>query len=149
RCLRSRQRHSTGSRAKRISNQHSNPLFQASSPRPAAPTWSARRCPPTGAPTRACRTPFKVVALGEVPDGTRVTLAAGNEENCFAEMKNPVAYMNSQVAKFNDLRFIGRSGRGKFLNLSITIETYPPQIAVYSKAIKVTVDGPREPRSKI
>uniref|UniRef100_A0A1I8IS99 Runt domain-containing protein n=1 Tax=Macrostomum lignano TaxID=282301 RepID=A0A1I8IS99_9PLAT len=93
--------------------------------------------------------PFKVVALGEVPDGTRVTLAAGNEENCFAEMKNPVAYMNSQVAKFNDLRFIGRSGRGKFLNLSITIETYPPQIAVYSKAIKVTVDGPREPRSKI
>uniref|UniRef100_A0A1I8JN81 Runt domain-containing protein n=1 Tax=Macrostomum lignano TaxID=282301 RepID=A0A1I8JN81_9PLAT len=97
--------------------------------------------------------PFKVVALGEVPDGTRVTLAAGNEENCFAEMKNPVAYMNSQVAKFNDLRFIGaqwqRLKSGKFLNLSITIETYPPQIAVYSKAIKVTVDGPREPRSKI
>ena len=24
----------------------------------------------------------------------------------------------------------------------------PPQVATYSKAIKVTVDGPREPRSK-
>lgn len=26
--------------------------------------------------------------------------------------------------------------------------THPPQIALYQKAIKVTVDGPRDPRSK-
>lgn len=29
------------------------------------------------------------------------------------------------------------------------ISTNPIQIATYSKAIKVTVDGPREPRSKV
>ncbi|KAI5642061.1 runt domain-containing protein [Phthorimaea operculella] len=28
------------------------------------------------------------------------------------------------------------------------VETTPPQVATYLKAIKVTVDGPREPRSK-
>lgn len=32
--------------------------------------------------------------------------------------------------------------------MSIIVSTTPPQIATYSKAIKVTVDGPREPRSK-
>ena len=30
----------------------------------------------------------------------------------------------------------------------ITVGTTPPQVATYNKAIKVTVDGPREPRSK-
>jgi hypothetical protein len=28
------------------------------------------------------------------------------------------------------------------------VSSSPPQMATYSKAIKVTVDGPREPRSK-
>lgn len=37
---------------------------------------------------------------------------------------------------------------GKSFNLTITLSTCPPQIAVYYKCIKVTVDGPREPRSK-
>ncbi len=37
---------------------------------------------------------------------------------------------------------------GKSFNLTIIVETNPPQIATYMKAIKVTVDGPREPRSK-
>lgn len=91
---------------------------------------------------------FKVVALGEVKDGTKVTITAGNDENFCAELRNAVAYMKSQVAKFNDLRFVGRSGRGKSFNLTITVATNPPQVATYQKAIKVTVDGPREPRSK-
>ena len=56
---------------------------------------------------------FKVVALGEVKDGTKVTIHAGNDENFHAELRNNTAYMKSQVAKFNDLRFVGRSGRGK------------------------------------
>nr|CAH7746680.1 unnamed protein product [Callosobruchus chinensis] len=56
--------------------------------------------------------------------------------------------MKNQVAKFNDLRFVGRSGRGKSFSITITIATNPPQVATYNKAIKVTVDGPREPRSK-
>lgn len=56
---------------------------------------------------------FKVVALGEVGDGTLVTVRAGNDENCCAELRNSTALMKNQVAKFNDLRFVGRSGRGK------------------------------------
>lgn len=57
---------------------------------------------------------FKVVALGEVMDGTLVTIRAGNDENYCAELRNCTAVMKNQVAKFNDLRFVGRSGRGKF-----------------------------------
>ncbi|XP_023318082.1 protein lozenge-like [Trichogramma pretiosum] len=91
---------------------------------------------------------FKVVALGEIGDGTVVTIRAGNDENCCAELRNATALMKNQVAKFNDLRFVGRSGRGKSFSITITVSTTPPQVATYTRAIKVTVDGPREPRSK-
>ncbi|XP_060522188.1 runt-related transcription factor 2-like [Cylas formicarius] len=91
---------------------------------------------------------FKVVALGDVGDGTVVTVRAGNDENYCAELRNATAIMKNQVAKFNDLRFVGRSGRGKSFTLTIIVSTSPPQVATLSKAIKVTVDGPREPRSK-
>lgn len=89
---------------------------------------------------------FKVVALSEIPDGTIVTVRAGNDENYCGDIRNPTAHMKNQVAKFNDLRFIGRSGRGKSFSLTITVATSPPIVATYNKAIKVTVDGPREPR---
>ena len=56
----------------------------------------------------------KVIALGDVTDGTIVTLRAGNDENYCAELRNCTAVMKNQVAKFNDLRFVGRSGRGEF-----------------------------------
>ncbi|XP_055524045.1 segmentation protein Runt isoform X1 [Wyeomyia smithii] len=94
---------------------------------------------------------FKVVALGDVGDGTMVTVMAGNDDNFCGELRNSTAIMKNQVAKFNDLRFVGRSGRGKCksFTLTIVISTVPIQIATYTKAIKVTVDGPREPRSKI
>ncbi|KAJ8686707.1 hypothetical protein QAD02_022501 [Eretmocerus hayati] len=91
---------------------------------------------------------FKVVALDEVSDGTLVTISAGNDENFCGELRNCTALMKNQVAKFNDLRFVGRSGRGKSFSLTIQISSIPFQIATYTKAIKVTVDGPREPRSK-
>uniref|UniRef100_A0A672P609 Runt-related transcription factor n=1 Tax=Sinocyclocheilus grahami TaxID=75366 RepID=A0A672P609_SINGR len=35
---------------------------------------------------------------------------------------------------------------GKSFSLTITVFTNPPQVATYHRAIKVTVDGPREPR---
>ncbi|XP_034078030.1 runt-related transcription factor 3 isoform X1 [Gymnodraco acuticeps] len=89
---------------------------------------------------------FKIVALGDVPDGTLVTVMAGNDENFSAELRNASAAMKNQVARFNDLRFVGRSGRGKSFTLTITVFTGPPQVATYHRAIKVTVDGPREPR---
>ncbi|KAF7496230.1 Runt-related transcription factor 2 [Sarcoptes scabiei] len=91
---------------------------------------------------------FRVIALSEVSDGTLVTVKAGNDENWCGELRNSSAIFKNQVAKFNDLRFVGRSGRGKSFSLTITLATNPPQIATYYKAIKVTVDGPREPRSK-
>ncbi|XP_043927489.1 runt-related transcription factor 1 [Protopterus annectens] len=89
---------------------------------------------------------FKVVSLGDVPDGTLVTVMAGNDENYSAELRNATAAMKNQVARFNDLRFVGRSGRGKSFTLTITVFTNPPQVATYHRAIKITVDGPREPR---
>lgn len=35
---------------------------------------------------------------------------------------------------------------GKSFTLTITVFTNPPQVATYQRAIKITVDGPREPR---
>ncbi|KAK3923184.1 Runt-related transcription factor 1 [Frankliniella fusca] len=57
---------------------------------------------------------FKVLALGDVLDGTVVTVRAGNDENYCAELRNCTSVMKNQVAKFNDLRFVGRSGRGEW-----------------------------------
>ncbi|CAL1547488.1 unnamed protein product [Lymnaea stagnalis] len=57
--------------------------------------------------------PFKVVAIGDVKDGTKVCITAGNDENLCSELRNNTTSMKKQVATFNDLRFVGRSGRGK------------------------------------
>lgn len=69
-----------------------------------------------------------MVALGDVPDGTLVTVMAGNDENYSAELRNATAAMKNQVARFNDLRFVGRSGRGmKFfivLKSNISLKKY-------------------------
>ncbi|KAE8572976.1 protein lozenge [Halyomorpha halys] len=123
--------------------EHPNELVRTGSPYflcSVLPThWRSNKTLPVG---------FKVVALGEVMDGTLVTVKAGNDENFCAELRNFTAVMKNRVAKFNDLRFVGRSGRGKSFTLTITVGSSPPQIATYTKAIKVTVDGPREPRSK-
>ncbi|KAL1233661.1 Runt-related transcription factor [Trichinella spiralis] len=89
---------------------------------------------------------FTVIALGEIKDGTKVSVKAGNEENFCAELRNSTAIMTNQVARFNDLRFLGKSGRGKMFTLTITVHTWPPQVTTYSKAIKITVDGPRGSR---
>ena len=56
--------------------------------------------------------PFKVLSLSDVPDGTKVVLTAGNDENVSAELRNATTTFKNQVARFNDLRFVGRSGRG-------------------------------------
>ncbi|XP_064104389.1 segmentation protein Runt-like, partial [Macrobrachium nipponense] len=116
--------------------------------RTGAPNVVCSVLPPHWRSNKTLPSAFRVVALGAVQDGTVVTIRAGNDENCCAEIRNNSAVMKNQVAKFNDLRFVGRSGRGKSFLLTITISTTPPQVATYTKAIKVTVDGPREPRSK-
>lgn len=96
------------------------------SPFPSAP-WKNPQCsamnPPSPSSPFACPllpcsvaslSPCpQVVALGDVPDGTVVTVMAGNDENYSAELRNASAVMKNQVARFNDLRFVGRSGRGE------------------------------------
>ena len=54
-----------------------------------------------------------MVALCDIEDGTLVTLNAGNDDNYGSELRNNSALMRDGVAKFNDLRFVGRSGRGE------------------------------------
>lgn len=65
--------------------------------------WHSNKTLPNG---------FRVVILGGAEDGTLVTVRAGNDENMSSDLRNSVAQVKNNVAKFNDLRFIGRSGRG-------------------------------------
>ncbi|CAD5207541.1 unnamed protein product [Bursaphelenchus okinawaensis] len=92
--------------------------------------------------------PFTVLILYPVPDGTKVTVTAGNEENCCPDIKNNVAEVTQQMARFTDLRFVGKSGRGKNFNLTITIHGHPlKHVVTVNNIIKVTVDGPRDSRN--
>lgn len=88
--------------------EHPNELVRTGSPCfvcSALPThWRSNKTLPVA---------FKVVCLGEVADGTVVSIRAGNDENYSGELRNATAVMKNQVAKFNDLRFVGRSGRGE------------------------------------
>lgn len=83
--------------------------------RTGSPLFVCTVLPPHWRSNKTLPVAFKVVALGDVGDGTVVTVRAGNDENYCAELRNSTAVMKNQVAKFNDLRFVGRSGRGKYL----------------------------------
>ncbi|KAF8773263.1 Runt-related transcription factor 2-like protein [Argiope bruennichi] len=102
-----------------------------------------RTSPPTGGPTDP-PVAFKVVILGEVVDGTQDHQGPGIR-GIIRRMRKFGAVVKNQIAKFNDLRFVGRSGRGKSFTLVITVSSNPPQVATYNKAIKITVDEQREP----
>ncbi|XP_065185268.1 runt-related transcription factor 3-like [Sycon ciliatum] len=92
---------------------------------------------------------FKVVLRSETPDGVEVTLKAGNDENPGPELRNNIAVIQNNQARFHDLRFVGRSGRGKKFTITIIVGTKPVvQVGTIRDAIKITVDGPREPRRK-
>lgn len=115
-----------------------------------SPNFQCTQLPAHWRKNKSLPAPFKIVAMDpiSVPDGTQVTVFAGNDEEFSAELRNNTTTFKNNVARFNDLRFIGRSGRGKTFNLTLMIATNPPQIAIYHRAIKITVDGPREPRSE-
>ncbi|KAJ8916779.1 hypothetical protein NQ315_005784 [Exocentrus adspersus] len=81
--------------------------------RTGSPLFVCTVLPPHWRSNKTLPVAFKVVALGDIGDGTVVTVRAGNDENYCAELRNCTAVMKNQVAKFNDLRFVGRSGRGK------------------------------------
>ncbi|KAK6727251.1 hypothetical protein RB195_005140 [Necator americanus] len=91
--------------------------------------------------------PFTVLITSPVPDGTIVTVAAGNDETPSGEVRHDTAKVIGQVARFSDLRFVGKSGRGKNFHLTICVHTKPMMVAMVARAIKVTVDGPREART--
>lgn len=80
--------------------------------RTGSPLFVCTVLPPHWRSNKTLPVAFKVVALGDIGDGTVVTIRAGNDENYCAELRNSTAVMKNQVAKFNDLRFVGRSGRG-------------------------------------
>ena len=93
-----------------VMNEHPGELCRTGSP--------AIICTPLPIHWRSNKTlpiSFKVIALCEVNDGTLVTVRAGNDENWSGELRNSSAIIKNQVAKFNDLRFVGRSGRGKYI----------------------------------
>lgn len=81
--------------------------------RTGSPMFVCTVLPPHWRSNKTLPVAFKVVALGDIGDGTLVTVRAGNDENYCAELRNCSAVMKNQVAKFNDLRFVGRSGRGE------------------------------------
>lgn len=82
--------------------------------RTGSPLFVCTVLPPHWRSNKTLPVAFKVVSLGDIGDGTMVTVKAGNDENFHAELRNCTAVMKNQVAKFNDLRFVGRSGRGKW-----------------------------------
>ncbi|CAF5171254.1 unnamed protein product [Rotaria magnacalcarata] len=82
----------------------------------------------------------------DIKANTRVVIFAGNDYNPCATLKNNVSWFRGGQAEFNDLRFLGASGRGKKFTLTVVIETTPPQQCTYRRAIKITVDGPRKKR---
>jgi len=92
-----------------VQSEHPGELIRTGSP-----YFLCSALPPHWRSNKTLPVAFKVVALGEVMDGTLVTVRAGNDENYCAELRNCSAVMKNQVAKFNDLRFVGRSGRGNY-----------------------------------
>jgi hypothetical protein len=48
-----------------------------------------------------------------IKHNTRVIILAGNDYNPCATLKNNVSWFRDGQAEFNDLRFLGASGRGK------------------------------------
>lgn len=72
----------------------------------------------------------QVVALGDVSDGTVVTVMAGNDENYSGELRNASAVMKNQVARFNDLRFVGRSGRGWYFHFNFIYSSLAASFAL-------------------
>jgi hypothetical protein len=80
-----------------------------------SPNFQCTQLPPHWRKNKSLPAPFKIVAMDpiSVPDGTQVTVFAGNDEEFSAELRNNTTTFKNNVARFNDLRFIGRSGRGK------------------------------------
>lgn len=78
-----------------------------------SPNFMCSQLPPHWRVNKSLPVAFRVLALHPIPDETRVVITAGNEDNPSADLRNNTAFMKNQSARFHDLRFVGRSGRGK------------------------------------
>ncbi|CAH0388398.1 unnamed protein product [Bemisia tabaci] len=80
-----------------------------------------------------------------------VSLATVESRSCEKSRWQPGYGAESAEKRDHQARRETRGGGGsggKSFTLTIILNSCPPQVATYAKAIKVTVDGPREPRSK-
>lgn len=77
------------------------------------PHFACARLPPHWRSNKALPEVFRVLALKEIPDGTEVRVIAINEMGQESEVRNDTATFQNNVARFNDLRFVGKSGRGE------------------------------------
>ncbi|NXB76482.1 RUNX3 factor, partial [Donacobius atricapilla] len=96
---------------------------------------------------------FKVSAEPRRPAGTELETPSPFPRSPFAlRIAADIAAEGARVIIFNQIaRFVifnqvSALSRGKSFTLTITVFTNPTQVATYHRAIKVTVDGPREPR---
>jgi Runt domain len=69
---------------------------------------------------------------------------ARRERDVIDDARSLFCFFSSNLAHVAPLLAVA----GKSFTLTITVSTLPHQLATYNKAIKVTVDGPREPRTK-
>jgi Runt domain len=69
---------------------------------------------------------------------------AQRERDVIDDARSLFCFFSSNLAHVAPLLAVA----GKSFTLTITVSTLPHQLATYNKAIKVTVDGPREPRTK-
>jgi hypothetical protein len=52
----------------------------------------------------------------DIKPNTRVIILAGNDFNPCASLKNNISWFRGGQAEFNDLRFLGASGRGLIIH---------------------------------
>ncbi|CAF3649592.1 unnamed protein product [Adineta steineri] len=130
----------TGSPAEQILARTKNTFFDLN------PYFQCSSLPTHWRKNKSLRFIIRAKQQIDIKQNTRVILLAGNDYNPCAALKNNISWFRSGQAEFNDLRFLGASGRGKKFTLTIIIETTPPQQCTYRRAIKITVDGPRKKR---
>lgn len=77
-----------------------------------------------------------------------LTIFDNNKMYKHHKLCNKLKYLSRYFEKCLTVWIFSSFFSGKSFTLTITVSSNPPQITTYNKAIKVTVDGPREPRSK-
>ncbi|KNC82313.1 hypothetical protein SARC_05405 [Sphaeroforma arctica JP610] len=93
-------------------------------------------------------TTLTLLSSKDIPDGTKVEVKAEIQRGTFGELKNSTTTFKENEAKFKDFRFVGRSGRGHSFTVAFYIKSDPPVTAILSQKVKITVDGPRPPRTR-